>query len=434
MPRMTRIYLIISVTMLAVNLIMEYATLTKRRGLAAHVLARGAAAVLTVLAILALRRLGLLRYYGLRAVATLPFFASCLYLFEESVAQKTFLYFMDYSANALLSTLCLWIAAMLPLGSFEDLASSALYVLVVIVFLPLYYKRIRSRVRKMLFLFRNSDPLYAAFPVLSFAFFAIVFGPVNVDSSLRWFLTMTLFAAVTVLTYVILFSHFTTVYDRLQAEGDALRAGRQLVLQRKYYEEVQRGLSAQGKLLHDARHHLVAVASMARSGDCAAAERYAAGLEEHYAGTGAASYCENAVVDAVIGGYIGRAEAEGIAVSTDLDLPAAIGIDEYELCSFFGNALENAVEACERIPELSPLRSSRFVSIAARLEGGRLAVRVENRFPGETGRGDQGFSSSKGSGIGLESMRAVVDKYRGSMSCERRGTVFALSAEFRLGN
>ena len=234
---MTRLYLVISLTMLAINLMMEYGTLTKRRSLAAHILSRIAAAVLTVAAMFALRHFGLLRFYLLRALATFPFYFSCQYLFSESIAQKTFLYFMDYSSNAFISTACLWVTTRLPVGAPEGIVASALYVLIMLFLVPLYFRYLRPRVRQMLYLFRKSNPLYAAFPVLSFAFFAIVFGPVNVDSSLEWFLTMMLYVALTALTYFILFSHFASVYDQFQAENAVAHARSAAVLA----EEVLRG-------------------------------------------------------------------------------------------------------------------------------------------------------------------------------------------------
>jgi two-component system, LytTR family, sensor histidine kinase AgrC len=427
---MFKIPLAISLSVLVANLTMEYGTLTRRRSVGAHILFRGAAFVLTVIAIHYFSGLGFTDTYLERCIATFPFYFSCLYLFEESIAQKTFLYFMDYSATTFLSSVCIWAGTRFASEGLAETVQSLLLIAALLLFLPLYLKRLRPRVRHILGLFKASNPLYAAFPILSFVFFVLFFGPVNVPTTLRWFGIMMLYVGLVCLIYYMLFSHFYAVYDRLQAENDVVRARRQLDLQKKYYEEVGKGIWAQNKLLHDTRHHLVALASLARGGDSQAVDQYVEGLLEVYDQPVAGLYCENAVVNAVIGGYVKMAEEKGIVVMTKLDLPAEIGIDEYELCSFFGNTLENAVEACERIPATSELRHSRFIAIEAWLEGGRLAVREENSFLDDPGRKVPGFPSSKGSGIGLESMRAVVEKYRGSMSCERRGTAFVLSAVF----
>ncbi len=431
-PSMFKIPLAISLSMLAANLTMEYGTLTRRRGVLTHALFRCAAAALTIVAIHYLSGIdfGFNDTYLERCFATLPFFLSCMFLFEESVAQKTFLYFMDYSATTFLSSVIIWVGARLPLGNLTEAVECALYAGALLLLLPLYLKRLRPRVRLMLGLFKTSNPLYAAFPPLSFALFVVLFGPVNVPTSFRWLGTMLMYVGLVCLTYYMLFSHFHAVYDRLQAENDAVRAMRQINLQKKYYEEVGKGIWAQGQLLHDTRHHLVALSSLAKGGDSQAVDQYVDELLDVYGQPATGFYCENAVVNAVIGGYVRMAEEKGIAVTAKLDVPAGIGIDEYELCSFFGNTLENAVEACGRIPASSALHGSRFIAIEAWIEPGRLVVRAANSFQEDPGRSGPGFPSSKGSGIGLESMRAVVEKYRGSMSCERRGTAFVLSAVF----
>jgi hypothetical protein len=425
---MTKLYLIISFTQLAVNLSLEYGTLTRRHGFAVHILIRLTAAVVMLGVTLALWRLNLLEYYLVRAMATLPFFLACQILFTESPAQKTFLYFMDFSITSFLSTACLWIASRSPWGDANGALSSALYVLLAAALLHLYFRHLRPRVRKMLFLFHESNPLYAAFPILSFAFFAIAFGPVNINSSLGWFMAMLLYVSLIVLTYGILFSHFTTVYDRLQAENAAALTARQLTLQKKYYEEVDRGLRVQRKYLHDSRHHLVTVATLAQTGDLASVERYVEGLLAKETPAPAEQYCENEMVNAVVGGYLSLAESQGIAVTASLNVPKELGIDEMDLCGFLGNALENAIEACDRIPEGTDARKNRFIAIEASVNARRLIVRVENSFLEEPRRVTGGFPSSKGSGIGLESMRAVAETYGGCMACERDGDRFILSA------
>ncbi len=429
---MRQTYLIIGLTQLSVNLALEYGTLSMRRGLLQHVLVRSLATVIYFALLLLIRENGLVGSYFVRCLITFPFFFACQWLSTDTVAQKTFLYFMDFSVTTAVSTLSLWIFDRLPAESFRSLAASLSYVLVMALFVLLYFTRLRVRVRQMLFLFRRANPLYAAFPVLSFAFFAIVYAPMRIDSSLGWFITMMLFIGLTVLTYSMLFSHFTTVYNGLQAESSIALATRQLWLQKKYYAEIARSLGTQSQLLSDERYHLLAMRAMAEAGDFSSLAAYVRGVLHRYGAPKVATLCENSVVNAVISGYVALAEKRGISVSTNLYVPADIRIDEYELCSFFGNALENAIEACERIQTAkgAASREGRFISISTLIDAGRFIVRVENSFQDDPERQDPTFPSEKGSGIGLESMRAVVEHYQGSLSCERRGAVFVLSAVF----
>ena len=141
-------------------------------------------------------------------------------------------------------------------------------------------------------------------------------------------------------------------------------------------------------------------------------------------------FAKTAWANAVIGGYIEIAREKGIRVSASIRLPENISIDRYELCTLFGNTIENAIEACERIPQDSELYEKRHIDIAARDEKGRLVLRVENSFSGLVQTEGGGFLSSKGSGggVGLQSVRAVVERHDGCLSCEQRDGSFVLSA------
>lgn len=417
-------------SMLAFNLMMEYGTLTKRRGLVIHIVARGIATVFAFGILWLWDSVGLDRFSYLRqCVSTVFYYLSCLYLFKESFAQKTFLYFMDFSATSFVASLSSWIALRLPFGESPRKVKTILFIAILVLLLPLYFRFLRNRVREMLFLFKQSKPFYAAFPFLSFLFFAVSFGPVNTPDSLTWFMKMLLYVSLVVLTYYLLFSHFYVVYDRLKTEGELTQAEQRLHLQKKYYEEVDKSIETQQKLLHDTRHHLLAMATLAKAGDASAVDQYIERFLASYDSPGPRRYCRNTVINAILGGYAKVAEEGNIAVSVDIDFPEEnIGIDEYELCILMGNIFENAIEACQRIPPASELYGGRFISIKARTENRRLVVRLENSFQGDPGTESVDLRSSKGSGIGLKSVRKVVDRYEGSMSCDRRENVFIFSA------
>jgi sensor histidine kinase regulating citrate/malate metabolism len=282
----------------------------------------------------------------------------------------------------------------------------------------------------MLALMEPTNPVYALFPCASFVLFVCLFNYYVPPDSPSMFALMVFFEAFIVFLYGLLFMHTHAVFDRIQAENRLENTEKQFQLQKKYYEEIDRNVRAQRERLHDMRHHLIAVDSLARTGDCAAISQYVEQLIANYGRQIMKRYCENTVANAVIGGYIDIAEAKGISVTSEIDLPGNIRIDDYELCILFGNTIENAIEACERIPADSPLYGNRFITIKSRAESGRLVMRVENSFVADTAAGDSGFTSSKGprGGIGLESVQRVVLMHQGCLNCERHDHVFTLSA------
>ena len=242
---------------------------------------------------------------------------------------------------------------------------------------------------------------------------------------------MILFEGFVLFAYFLLFIHFESVHDRKEAEERLRETERYMLLQKKYYAEVDRGIRAQRDLLHDIRHHLLVLDSLSKNGNYDELSRYVETLQENYGRRFTKRYCGNVTVNAVLGGYIEIAEEKGISVTTELDIPGNIGIDEFDLCVLFGNSVENAIEACLRIPPESDLFADRALVIKARCEKDRLVVWIGNSCPDDSPEDrDERFPSSKGAlgGIGLESVRAVVERNKGCLNCERRGSSFILSA------
>jgi hypothetical protein len=421
---------IIGCTMLATNFAFEYATLTKRHGVFTHIAVRLATVAIYVLGRY-LAKLDLVSYgeplsYGLAFL----FFFDCVYLFEESLSQKLFLFFMNWGIARFLSSLCVWLTSWLGLGGAGFPFSSLFFIGSYLLLAPLYVRYWRKPIKESLHLFGYGKPIYSVFPLLSFLLLIMLLGPSVKTPDLRSLALMVLFETLVILSYYLLFAHARVVYGHLQSEADLKASKRQILLQKKYYEEMERGVYAQRKLLHDNRHHLMALSSLASAGDYGALDKYLKTLLENDGGVSPRSYCENGIANAIIGGYIEMAVSKGINVAVDLDLPERMGIDGYDLCVFFGNTIENAIEACERIaPDKEP-SGDRHIEIRSRIEGDCLLARIENSFQPDEGTAKDAFPSSKGElgGIGLQSVRAIVEKYRGCMSCERKGRLFILSA------
>lgn len=407
----------------------EYATLTKRRSPLEHVLVRVIALFSSLACFYLMRRLAVrsvFPYY----FCSIPIFIPCLALFTENFAQKVFFCFTSWGATTFLSSVCNYLAfwitrgrAVYPLRYFLYFAASALVLF-------LFWHFARAGYRTLLSSLAKGNPLYAFFPVAAFVLLSLLFTPFDISLTVPKFLEMLLFECFTIFTYYLMASHFTAIYKRSQYETRLENAERIVSLQKKYYTEVEKGILAQAKLMHDARHHYVVLSSLAQSGDCKTLGAYL----ERLLGDGFVApqkrYCANAVANAVIGAYIEIAEAKGISVKADIDFPADMGIDDYELCALLGNALENAIEACQRIPVESEPYSSRTIGIKARVADNRLVVRIENSFQPLPGDREGLFPSSKGirNGIGIESMRSIVDSHQGALHCERKEGIFVLSA------
>lgn len=82
------------------------------------------------------------------------------------------------------------------------------------------------------------------------------------------------------------------------------------------------------------------------------------------------------VVDAVAVDKARRCQAEGIALELRLALPQDLPLDGPTLCSVFANLLDNAMEACLRLPA-----EARQITCSAVCRGGYLIVQERNPLP-----------------------------------------------------
>ena len=100
-----------------------------------------------------------------------------------------------------------------------------------------------------------------------------------------------------------------------------------------------------------------------------------------------------------------------------------------DLSVIFGNLLENAVEACDRMTE-----GDKFISLSSSLQNGLLAVTMDNSFDGNFRKeGDRVRSSKRDDfGIGLASVRSLAQKAGGDARFEANGNVFLSSVYVRI--
>ena len=68
------------------------------------------------------------------------------------------------------------------------------------------------------------------------------------------------------------------------------------------------------------------------------------------------TYCGRPAVDALLFYYDNLAEIRHIDLSLQFQIPEPFSMTDVELCTLLGNLLENAVEACLRMPPEAPKR------------------------------------------------------------------------------
>ena len=123
------------------------------------------------------------------------------------------------------------------------------------------------------------------------------------------------------------------------------------------------------------------------------------------------TYCENEAANLIFSSFAGRSESCGVPLNIQAHIPQLISVAETDLCVLLSNALENALRACRRMKaENGPV----YIEVTAREKNGHLFLQFVNPCP-EGIQFENGLpvTNAEGHGIGVRSICAIVEKYKG---------------------
>lgn len=225
------------------------------------------------------------------------------------------------------------------------------------------------------------------------------------------------------LQIAVYFFFYQTVMTLMALETERRRV-RLLTIQEKQFQDQQSYLAQTSRLRHDFRHTILALKGMADAGDtlglAAALNDYA----DRMPVSELTNYCENAAVNTTLNFYAHSAREAHIRLLWKIDLPADSAVADMDLCGILGNTLENAVRACENVPE-----NDRFIRLTITTMGEpNLYIVASNSFDGQVklrgGKYQTTRPRAHGSGLGLESIVTTAEKYRGSARFHHEGHIF----------
>ncbi len=164
-------------------------------------------------------------------------------------------------------------------------------------------------------------------------------------------------------------------------------------------------LSQDRAMRHDRRHFEALILSLLQDGKTDEAKKC---LEERLSQEPRAGirYCENATVNAALMHYVTIAQRNNIKVNVSANIPYNIGVDEMQLAIAISNLFENAIHACEKVPE-----EQRFIELTAKFKQ-QLLLEISNSCLEKVVLDEDGHpvASEEGHGIGTRSVLDFVNK------------------------
>jgi two-component system sensor histidine kinase AgrC len=208
--------------------------------------------------------------------------------------------------------------------------------------------------------------------------------------------------------FVILYYAETQKQAILQRERDMLDA--QFRLAQTEFASLRQLQQNAASYRHDMRHHFALLQGLASKGHMEEIKEYLRIAQSDMDAITPIRFCENETVNLILSAFATKAKQAEILISIEAKLPDTLPFSATELCSLLSNALENAIQASEKIPD----SKKRIIQLRVYSKNNKLCIDLRNSYQHEPFF-HQGLPVSKeqGHGFGTKSMVHIVEKHGG---------------------
>lgn len=217
--------------------------------------------------------------------------------------------------------------------------------------------------------------------------------------------------AANVISYIIYF--FCMI---LEQEKEKMES--RVIAYEMQYKNFHEGIEKERRMYHNLRHHFRTMSVLAANGHIDELQEYIGGYLENLDHVELRSLSYNPVIDSVISYYIRQAELAGIRVNCDIQVKKDYLFDIKDMTVLIGNAMENALKACEE------KRKDAYIDFAMKQYRQSILIKVENKIYLE--KVPQRTIQFGRKRYGLASIELVARKYEGSVEAWQEGDVFIL--------
>lgn len=225
------------------------------------------------------------------------------------------------------------------------------------------------------------------------------------------------------IVFLVLFSNILvfTVFQKMNNMFMKMHQNEMVIqeakLKEEYYREVDKSSRQLRKIRHDLKNRLAGIYSIKGNEELIRKEikKILGELEESNQNI----YTINCVLNSVLNIKYKAACKEKIRIENNILVPKYMNIDYGDMGVLFGNLLDNAIEACRNVPE-----GARWIEVTVNYSEHILVIKMRNsKSPKSIEKADH-----INHGIGLKSVKQIIEKYHGVTEFEDLGEIFEYSA------
>lgn len=218
------------------------------------------------------------------------------------------------------------------------------------------------------------------------------------------------------------------LFARTQHQNQVIRyqeqSEQQMRMQLKHMDETILSQNKLRAMRHDMNSHLIALKSFFDARDFKGGSRYIENLDTQFQQAALSVTTGNNALDSVLSAKRSLAESKDVAFHTKIKIQENLPIAPEDCSIIFGNALDNAIEACERLPA----DAEKSINLFLQQDATTIFCKITNTAPPNT---EKTFLTSKADkvnhGFGMKNIKEALEKYPSLYNFKQQENQFEFS-------
>lgn len=189
-----------------------------------------------------------------------------------------------------------------------------------------------------------------------------------------------------------------------------------------YYNKVEENQKKIREIKHNIANQMIVLKSQVNEGNISEANRIMDEVISETQQNGWGIYTENVSINAILNAKISEGKVYGIQWELEVQVPKDLNIDIRDMGIVLGNTFDNAIEACSVLEN-----GDKIINVNIFCKDDNMTIYIKNP-KNITGIAINTWKKDKEDhGFGLKSVKKIVGKYNGIITCEDENTFYEVN-------
>jgi len=216
------------------------------------------------------------------------------------------------------------------------------------------------------------------------------------------------------------------LYEHVAVQSEILNRQRQyeeqIKSQTKHLDEIVAMQNTLRSFRHDIKNHLAAIKGYFANNDCDGGIEYISKISSDITFSQSID-TGNSALDAIIGSKKTLAQKHGITFISTVQIPKQMMIDATDICIIFGNSLDNAIEACDKITS-----EDKYIKLSVIYDASSVICKISNSISKGKKISLKTTKTDKDNhGFGIDNIKKSLSKYNHVIRTSQSDDEFTLS-------